>query len=148
MDAEQGKTHGCEETEDFKQRLKAKQERLPKGIRTQIRRLKEAGKLEEVALVRKTAEEKIPRHAIAADEFGKTLKEIICTDDPVEEAAAEIKITWLMHAVGLIETQRARTAQLMEILDAQPPEILPQVEALMPGIVKQVEPFMQLPRAG
>lgn len=141
MQTELGITHGCE---DFRERLKAKQNRLPKGIRTQIRRLKEAGKLEEVALVRKTAEEKRTRRDIAADEFGKTLAEIICTDDPIKEAAAEIKITWLMHAVGMIETQAERNKQIIEILELQPPELQPKIEALMPKIAREVQPLMPL----
>ena len=152
MLAEQGKTQGakqekiqdCENPKVFKAKLEAKEKKLPKGLRTQIRRLKEAGKLEEVALVRKTAEQKKTRQAIAADEFGKTLHEIVCTEDPVTQAALEIKITWIMHAVRIIETTDERNAQIEEILKAQPPEILPQVEALMPEIAKQVQPLMPL----
>ncbi len=128
--------------EIFRSKLKAKEKRLPKSIRTQIRRLKEAGRLEQVAFVRKTAEQKRSRQDIAADEFGKTIIEVVCTDDPIGEAVAEIKMTWLMHAVGFIETQEERKKQILEILDSKPIALQPQIEALMPEIAREVEPLL------
>lgn len=132
--------------EVFRSKLKTKEKekRFPKGIRTQIRRLKEEGKLEEVALVRKTAEQKRTRRDIAFDEFGKTLAEVICADDPLEQAVAEIRVTWLMHAVGLIETQLERNRQILEIVESKPPELQPKVEAEMPQIARELQHFIPL----
>jgi DNA-directed RNA polymerase subunit F len=83
---------------------------------------------------------------IAADEFGKALQEAICTDNPLKEAEAEIRITWLAYAVGMIGSQEERKRELLEILEAHPPELREKILEIMPQIAKEVAPL--LPVAG
>lgn len=129
----------------FDRKLKAKEPRLPKSTRAYIRKLKESGKWDEAVKYRqRIVQERRNRQDLATEELHKTIAEVICEENPVQEAAKEIKITWLLNAVGVIETTRERNQEILEILDSQKPEFQPQVEALMPGIRDEVTRFMPL----
>ena len=128
-------------------KLQAKEPRLSKSIRTYIRRLKESGKWDEAVRLREAmVTRRNTRQKLVADELHKTLAEVICTEDPVKEAAGEIKIIWLMNAANIIPTSQERNTEIIEILESRPPELQPQIEALMPRIRDEVEPL--LPTAG
>jgi hypothetical protein len=133
------KKNSC--TSELDRKLQAKEARLPKGIRKYIRRLKQEGLWDEKVKYR-IHQQRNNKHEIATDAIHETLVEVICTEDPVEEAAGQIKIIWLMNAVGIIETTEERKKQILEILDSQPIEIQPQVEALMPSIMREVQPLL------
>jgi len=127
-------------------KLRAKEPRLPRRIAAYIRRLKQEEKFDEAIKYRKRIiSQKIARNErgqSATEELHKTIAEVICTDDPVKEAAGEIKITWLFNAVGEIETTQQRNVEILAILSSTPSEFQPQVEELMPGIRDEVAKFM------
>jgi len=138
-----GKEHhiGC--NDEFELRLEAKDPRLPKHLRTYIRRLKQSGKIDEAVKRREHfIHQRRNKAEIAVDELHKTIAEVICTDDPVEEAAGNIRITWLMSAVGLIETPEERKAQILEIFDAAPKHVQEALEPMLPAIRYEVQPLM------
>lgn len=139
---------GCE---DFDKRLRAKEPRLAKNTRKFIQRLKQADKREEADIVREEAlrekrekREKRDRRALAAEELDKTITAMVYEDDPVKEATAQVKIAWLLKAVGVIETPEERTQEILEILNNQPVHLQPAIEALLPTIRDEVKPFLPL----
>ena len=127
-------------------KLRAKEPRLPRRIAAYIRRLKQEERFDEAIKYRKRIiSQKIAKNErgkSATDELHKTIAEVICTDDPVAEAAGEIKITWLFYAVEEIETTNQRNEEIMAILSSTPSEFQPRVEQLMPGIRDEVARFM------
>lgn len=134
---------GC--AENFDKRLQAKEPRLAKNTRKFIQRLKQAGKLEDAAIVREKAlRQKVDRRALAAEELNKTITDMICEDDPVKEAVGQVKIAWLLSAVGVIETPEQRKEEILEILDNQPPHLQPVIEKLLPTIRDEVKSFLPL----
>lgn len=127
----------------FDRKLQVKESKLPKSTRAYIRKLKESGKWDEAVKFRqRVVQERRNRTEIATEELHKTIAEVICQDDPVKEAAGEIKITWLLNAVGEIETTQDRNKEILEILDATPSEFQPRVEQLMPSIRDEVTKYM------
>jgi len=129
--------------DEFEAKLEAKDSRLPKHLRTYIRRLKQAGKIDEALKYREHfIHQRRNKQEIAVDELHKTIAEVICTDDPVKEAAGNIKITWLLNAVGVIETPEERKAQILEIFETAPKHIQEVLEPMMPIIRNEVQPLM------
>ena len=130
-------------------KLRAKEPRLPRRIAAYIRRLKQEEKFDEAIKYRERiiSQKKVrsERDHSATEELHKTIAEVICTDDPVAEAAGEIKITWLFYAVEEIETTNQRNVEILEILSSTPSEFQPRVEQLMPGIRDEVAKFMPKP---
>ena len=130
-------------------KLRAKEPRLPRRIAAYIRKLKQEEKFDEAIKYRSRIisqkKARNERGQSAAEELHKTIAEVICTDDPVMEAAGEIKITWLFNAVGEIETTQQRNVEILEILSSTPSEFQPRVEQLMPGIRDEVAKFMPQP---
>ena len=130
-------------------KLRAKEPHLPRRIAAYIRRLKQEERFDEAIKYRKRIiSQKIAkneRDQSATDELHKTIAEVICTDDPVAEAAGEIKITWLFYAVEEIVTTNQRNEEILAILSSTPSEFQPRVEQLMPGIRDEVARFMPKP---
>jgi hypothetical protein len=130
-------------------KLRAKEPRLPRRIAAYIRRLKQEERFDEAIKYRERiiSQKKVrsERDHSATEELHKTIAEVICTDDPVAEAAGEIKITWLFYAVEEIETTNQRNVEILEILSSTPSEFQPRVEQLMPGIRDEVAKFMPKP---
>ena len=129
--------------DEFEAKLQAKDPRLPKHLRTYIRRLKQAGKIDEAIKHREHfVHQRRNKNEIAVDELHKTIAEVICTDDPVKEAAGNIKVTWLLNVVGVIETPEERKAQILEIYESTPEHVQVVLEELMPLIRNEVSPLM------
>mgnify|MGYP001566967931 CR=1 FL=1 len=130
-------------------KLKAKEPRLPRRVAAHIRTLKQEGMFDEAMRYRERIigqkKARYERLQSATDELHKTIREMICTDDPVKEGAANIKITWLFNAVGQITSTDERNREILEILNSVPSEFQPKVEELMPAIRNEVEEkFMPL----
>lgn len=147
--AEGETTLGCNDSFTLEKKLRDKEPRLPRRVAARIRKLKQEGKFEEaMSLRRRIIGQKIARNekrAAATEELNKTIHEMICTDDLVKEAAANIKITWLFNALEEIQTPEERNMEILEILGSVPSEFQPKVEALMPGIRDEVVRFMPGP---
>jgi hypothetical protein len=136
------RNENCEDK--FEAKLQAKEERLPKSIRTYIRRLKEDGKWEEAVRFRETiTKQRRTRQEFAAEELHKTIAEVICEDDPLKEATGEVKIVWLLNAVGILGTE-SRKEEILGILDSQPEQLQPLLEQQLPGIRDRVKTFLPL----
>lgn len=134
---------GC--AEDFGKRLRAKEPRLAKNTRKFIQRLKQAGELEEAAIVREKAlRRKRDRRALAAEELNKTIADMICEDDPAKEAVDQVRIAWLLSVVGVIETPEQRKEEILEILNKLPAHLQPVIEGLLPAIRDEVKSFLPL----
>ncbi len=135
-------SQNCSDELDLK--LQAKEERLPKSIRTYIRRLKEEGRWEEAVRFREfVIKQKKTRQEIAVDELHKTIKEVICEQDPVKEASGEIKIIWLLNATGEID-QQGRREEIINIFDSQPQSLQAVLEKVLPKIRDEMQAFLPL----
>jgi len=125
-------------------KLRAKEERLSNGIRKYIRRLKESGRWDEaIKLGQIKREEKRNRRDFAAEELEKTLTEVICQDDPLEEASGQIKVMWLLSAVGIM-TVDERKKEMISFLNSVPQEIQAPLEKKLLVIRDGVKQFMPL----
>ena len=85
--------------------------RLPKGIRKRIRRMKEAGEVDEAFAYRSKFIQKE-----ASKRLNGSLKAIEDIQDTVEIRAQSIKVFWLMHAAGEIDFDE-RFESIKELYD-------------------------------
>lgn len=132
----------CSDELDLK--LQAKEDRLPKSIRSYIRRLKEEGKWEEAIKYRESINrQRRTRQEAAVEELHQTIKDVICEDDPLKEATGEVKIVWLLSATGVIGKE-GRKEEILNILDAQPKKLQPMLEQALPQIRDDMKPFLPL----
>lgn len=130
-------------------KLRAKKERLSPGIRKYIRRLKESGRWDEaIKLGQIRRDEKRNRIEVAAEELEKTITEVICEEDLLKEASGQIKVIWLLNAVGVLSTDERRE-EMISFLNSVPQEIQTPLEEKLPAIRDGVKQFMPLmPLAG
>lgn len=131
-------------TSQLEKKLQTKEVRLAPSIRKYIRRLKQSGKWDEaIKLGQIKREQKRTTFEYATEELDKSITEIICTDDPVEEAAKQIKTVWLLNATGEL-SQKEREDEMERIFSGIPAEVQTSLEERMPAIRDAVKRFMPL----
>lgn len=141
MDKERAK-RGCASEIDAK--LQAKVERLPQSISKKIRRMKESGTWDEAIKYREAVvKQRKSRLEEATEELHEKIAEVICTDDPLTEATGEIKIVWLLNAVGELNSDDRR-AEILEILNSKPQPIQGELERQLPGIRDWARQYLPL----
>lgn len=131
-------------TSQLDKKLRAKEPRLAPGVRKYVRRLKQSGRWEEgIKTGQIKREEKRSRMDYAAEELEKTITEVICEDDPLNEASGQIKVLWLLSAVGELSSEE-RKEEMENFLDSVPRNLQPALVQRMRVMAREVERFMPL----
>ncbi len=130
---------------NFEVLLEKKEPRLPKSVRTYIRRLKQDGNLQQALTVRETAiKTKRTRDQKAQDELDKTVSEMLITQNPNLEASRTVKTIWLLYATGDL-TQKQRNDEINDFLNSlnnKAPEIVSYLDTVLPNIRDEVIPLL------
>jgi len=119
--------------------LQKKEERLPKGIRAYIRRLKETGDWDKAVGFREDSLRKraLDRQGRAKRELNKTIVNLLQSDDPIEQGKDEVKAVWLMYAAGILQSDQ-KVSDILEILDSKAENLKRELEENLPAIRDEI----------
>lgn len=122
-----------------------RERRLPKSIRTYIRRLKADGQFEKaMAVAQEVRERKLQaRQQNAERELYRSVRELLETEDPQVQAVEEIRAIWLLYASGVIDSDE-KTAELLVTLDSKSPDLKAFLEGRLTDIREELRPFLPL----
>lgn len=120
-----------------------REQRLPKSIRTYIRRLKADGQFEKaMAVAQEVRGRKLQAGQQNAErELYRSVRELLETEDPQVQAVEEIRAIWLLYASGVIDSDE-KTAELLVTLDSKSPDLKAFLEGRLIDIRKELQPFL------